>query len=78
MDSRLKDLYTIPERIVEQDIYLLDLSEQCAVFEERVRSIARALPEEQRQTIEVYLEIRDELELQSVKVAMQYGKHHLR
>lgn len=77
MDSRLKDIYTIPERVLEQDIYLLDLSEQCAVFEERVRNIAQALPEDQRQTIEVYLDLRDDLEFQSVKVAMQYGKQHL-
>ena len=78
MDSRLKDLYTIPERVVGQDSYLLDLSEQCAVFEERVRNIAYILPENQRQTIEAYLDIRDELEFQSIKVAMQYGKNHLK
>ena len=75
MDSRLTDLYTIPERVVPQDIYLLDLSEQCAVLEERVRALAQSLPEDQRQTIEAFLEIRDELEYQSVKTAMAYGKH---
>ena len=78
MDGRLKDLYAIPERVVEQDVYLLDLSEQYAAFEERVRNIAYILPENQRQTIEAYLDIRDELEFQSIKVAMQYGKNHLK
>ncbi len=78
MDSRLQELYAISERVVEQDVYLLDLSEQCAAFEERVRNIALTLPENQRQTIEVYLDIRDELEFQSVKAAMQYGKQHLK
>ena len=75
MDNRLKDLYTIPDQVVEQDIYLLDLSEQCAVLEERVRSLARILPTEQRDIIEAFLDIRDELEFQTVKVAMKFGKH---
>ena len=75
MDSRLNDLYMIPKTVVEQDIYLLDLSEQCAVLEERVRTLARTLPPEQRNVIEAFLDIRDELEFQSVKVAMRYGKH---
>lgn len=75
MDSRLKDLYTIPERVAEQECYLQDLSEQCAVLEERVRSIAQTLPWKQQAVIEDYLQIRDELEVQSVKVAMKFGKN---
>ena len=75
MDSRLENLYTIPEHVVEQDTYLLGLSEQCAVLEERVRALAHSLPEDQRQIIEAFLALRDELEYQSVKVAMAYGKH---
>ena len=75
MENRLKDLYTIPDHVVPQDIYLLDLSEQCAVLEERVRALARTLPTEQRCTIEAFLDIRDELEFQSVKIAMKFGKH---
>ena len=75
MDSRLENLYNIPAHVVEQDVYLLDLIEQCAVLEERVRDLACTLPTEQRCIIEAFLNIRDELEFQSVKVAMQYGKH---
>ena len=75
MDSRLKNLYTIPEQVVEQDIYLLDLSEQCAVLEERVRALACTLPPEQRALLEDFLNVRDELEFQSVKTAMKFGKH---
>ena len=75
MDDRLHDLYTIPESVVPQDIYLLDLSEQSVRLEMQVRSIARTLPSKQRQTIEAFLDARDELEFQSVKIAMQYGKH---
>ena len=75
MDERLTDLYTIPEGVLPQDIYLLDLSEQCSRLEIQVRSIAQMLPAKQRQVIEAFLELRDELEFQSVKVAMQFGKH---
>ncbi len=75
MDDRVRNLYTIPDTVVEQEIYLLDLSEQCAVMEERVRAIARSLPSKQRAIIEAFLDIRDELEFQSVKTAMKFGKH---
>lgn len=75
MDSRLKDLYTIPHHVVEQDSYLLDLSEHCAVLEEKVRILSRTLPTEQRYIIEAFLDVRDELEFQSIKVAMKFGKH---
>ena len=75
MDERLNDLYTVPERVVPQDIDLLDLSEQCARLEQQVRSIAQTLPAKQRQVIEAFLELRDELEFQSVKTAMRYGKY---
>ena len=75
MDARLTDFYTIPENVVHQNIYLEDLSEQCAVMEERVRTIAKELPVRQRAVIEDYLNIRDELEFQTVKADMQYGKH---
>ena len=75
MDERLADLYRIPEHVLPQDIYLQDLSEQCARLEEQVRAIASLLPPKEQQIIEAFLDIRDELEFQSVKVAMQFGKH---
>ena len=75
MDERLADLYHIPEYVLPQDLYLVDLSEQCARMEERVRNIASRLPPKEKQIIEAFLDIRDELEFQSVKVAMQFGKH---
>ena len=75
MDDRLHDLSSIPESVLPQDIYLLDLSEQCTLLEMQVRSIAMTLPGKQRKIIEAFLDMRDELEYQSVKVAMQYGKH---
>lgn len=75
MDDRLAELYRIPEHVLPQDLYLMDLSEHCARLEERVLDIVSRLPRKQRETVEAYLQIRDELEFQSVKVAMQFGKH---
>ena len=74
MDNRLCDLYQIPDNIIPQDIYMQDLSEHCAHLEERVRDIIGTLPDTQRQLIEAYIEMRDELEFQSVKLAIKYGK----
>ena len=75
MDERLADLYQIPEHVLPQDIYLQDLSEQCSRLEEQVRAIVSRLPRKQQQIMEAYLDIRDELEFQSVKVAMRFGKY---
>lgn len=74
MDSRLRDLYTLPDLQMEQEIYLLDLSEQCAYLEERLRYWMETLPEQQKQLLESYIAARDELEFQSVKRALRFGK----
>ena len=55
---------------------LLVLSERCAVLEEQVLAIVRALPEEKRYVIEAYIGIRDDLEVETVKTALRWGKQH--
>lgn len=75
MNDSLKELYQIPERVVPQDGYLLDLAEQCARLEEQVREIADKLPREDREIWEDYLDMRDELEYQSVKTALRFSKY---
>ena len=74
MGSRMKDLYDFPESIDEQDIYIQDLAEQCAVLAGRVQEMMESLPEEKRQLLEAYIEAMDELEFQSVKKAMRFGR----
>ena len=75
MNDRLKNLYQIPERCLPQDVYLLDLAEQCAQLEEQVRELERKLPRKDRETLENYLNMRDELEFQSVKMALRFSKY---
>ena len=75
MNERLVDLYRVPERSLPQDIYLMDLAEECAHIEERVRDLMTRLPVSDRELLESYLDIRNELEFQSVKIALQFSKY---
>ena len=75
MDERLYDLYRIPQNSLPQDIYLMDLAEECAHMEERVRAWMCKLPADERELLESYLDIRDELEFQSVKTALRFSKY---
>lgn len=54
---------------------MLDLAEHCAHLEARVRGIMEKLSPEDRETLESYLDMRDELEYQSVKTALRYSKY---
>lgn len=74
MDGRLRDLYALPDDGNQQEIYLQDLSLQCAHLEERVRHSMESMPISQRQLLEDYIAVRDELEFQSVKRALRFGK----
>ena len=53
----------------------MDLAEQCAHMEARVRELMIRLPAFDRELLESYLDIRDELEFQSVKVALRFSKY---
>ena len=75
MNERLTDLYRVPERSLPQDIYLMDLAEECAHMEERVRDLMTRLPDSDRELLESYLDIRNELEFQSVKIALRFSKY---
>lgn len=76
MDDALLDFYKLPHISDYEDIRLLDLSEQCAALEDRVRTIAASLPEQDRQIIEGYLLTRNDLELETFKTALRWGKQH--
>ncbi len=76
MDTRLEMLYRDPD-CSEQEICLLMLREQCDTLEERlVHEVLPELSDKERQIIEVYMELRDELEFQTVKAALRIGKRH--
>ncbi len=76
MDGQIADLYNLPDIEKYEDIHLLTLSESCAVLEEKVYAIAKALPDSKRQVIEAYISTRNDLEFETYKVALRWGKQH--
>ena len=74
MDKRLSNLYTLPDQNGEQSLYLLELRDHCSRLEYELPEAAEGLPAHLRLLIEGYIEIRDELEFQSVKAALGFGK----
>ena len=76
MDERMRMLYSNPEDS-EQEICLLIMREQCDTLEERIRQeVLPILPQAKRELTELYMEIRDEMEFQTVKAALRIGKRH--
>ena len=74
MDHRLEALYHIPNITDYEDICLQTLREHCASLENRLQELSERLSEQDRQIIKAYLDIRDELEFQSVKTALRWEK----
>lgn len=78
MTDEVRNLFAMPESVLPQDIYLMDLLNQCSAMESRVLMIAGKLSDEERQIIELYIDLRNEVELYSMRQAMRYGKNFLR
>lgn len=76
MDQRLESLYELPNAADYEDVCLQALRERCITLEYQLRELSDSLPEHDRQIIEAYLDIRDELEFESVKTALRWGKRH--
>ena len=76
MDGQIADLYRLPDMEQYADLNLLALSENCSALEEQVCQIANALPDKQRQIIEAYVSTRNDLEVETVKTALRWGKMH--
>lgn len=76
MENSLDTLYHLPDIEQYEDVHLLTLRDNCTMLEEKVRLILDTMPLEHQQTIEAYIDMRDELELQSVKAALRWGKKY--
>lgn len=74
MNKRLSDLYELPDLCGEQNLYLSELREHCDRLERQLLDISYDLPMELRMLIEGYIDLRNELEFESVKVALRFGK----
>ena len=76
MDKEIINLYKLPNLEKYEDVDLLSLSETCAVLEEQVYNIIQTLPEQSRLVIEDYIRTRDDLEFETFKTALRWGKTH--
>ena len=71
-------LYNHPGIAEYQNVDLLILSETCATLEEQVYAIAEGLSSEKRAIIEDYISTRNDLELETFRTALRWGKEHYR
>ena len=76
MNENIWDLYRLPNVREYAEMDLLSLSEVCTKLEEQVCAIANALPENHRQIIKAYISARNDLEVETVKTALRWGKQH--
>lgn len=76
MDPRIVPLCTMPDAEEIANVHLEELRISCAALEDRLHDIADSLPEHQRCTLEAYMDARDELEFQTVRFALKWGKKH--
>ncbi len=76
MEDRIVDLYRVPNVEEYEDMHLMTLREQCLALEEKLEKVMEGMPLSDRQILESYLDMRNELEFQSVKVALRWGKRH--
>lgn len=74
MDARMIDLYRIPDIASYEDVRLMTLRENCAALEEKLQDVMDRLPDHDRYILAAYLDLRDDLEVETVKVALRLGK----
>ena len=76
MNEPVSALYCVPDIEEYEDVCLLSLSEACAKLEEQVFALAKTLPVEDRLLIEAYICARNDLEVETTKTALRWGKQH--
>ena len=76
MDKQLWDFCRLPNIENYENCNLLTLSETCAVLEERVYELAKTLPEEKQMLLDDYIRTRNDLEVETFKAALRWGKHN--
>lgn len=76
MDGQVADLYKLPDIKEYEDLHLLTLSENCAELEAQVYRLAKGLRDEERQIIEAYISLRNDLEVETFKTALRWGNRH--
>ncbi len=76
MEDCVLDLYKLPDIAQYEDVHLLTLREHCAALEAQVYDIICRVSEHDRCILEAYIDMRNELEFESVKVALRWSKRY--
>lgn len=73
LNKNLDDLYCFPESLSEIDIYIEDLAVQCRQLEDQINAALENLPADFRELLLSYLDLRDDLDVYTVRKAIRYG-----
>ena len=76
MDTILEDFYKLPGIEKYENLCLQGLSEQCSAYEEKVYAMLPHLSQQDREILEIYIALRNDLEIETFKTALRWGKIH--
>jgi len=76
MDNGIMNLYQLPNIGKYEDVHLLSLWENCAAMEEQLEAVKDRMSDHDRQILECYLDMRNDLEYETFKTALRWGKKH--
>jgi len=74
VNDPLLDFYQLPDIAKYEDFHLMTLGEQCDVWEEKLRKIMLRLSPKDRIVFEEYLNMRNDLEVATIRAAIRWGK----
>ena len=76
MENGITDLYQLPNITEYEDVHLLTLWENCVSLEEQLEAVKDRMSDYDRQLLECYINMRNDLEQETVKAAIRWGKQH--
>lgn len=78
MEDRILDLYKLPDISQFEDVHLITLRENCMILEEKLEQAKERMTSSDREILDGYIDMRNELEFQSIKAALRWGKKNYR
>lgn len=76
MKERLSDFYQGLGIEECEDVHLLTLREQCDTLEYQIYDILDRISDHDRYVIETYIDLRNDLEVESIKDAIRLGRRY--
>ncbi len=76
MADILEDFYKLPNIAAYENLSLQTLSEQCCAYEEKVIQMMAHLSTYDQHLLKTYIALRNDLEVETFKAALRWGKQH--